>query len=71
MERLRRSGVTEVNDRKTVVSMAHGLKFVKTTVSYHERKKDMMDYRYANPPIAVKAYFGSVMDVLKRTLRRM
>jgi threonine synthase len=56
------------NDRTVVVSTAHGLKFTQSKIDYHDKNiKDML-CKYANPPISVKADFGSVMDVLQKNL---
>ncbi|XP_042387143.1 threonine synthase, chloroplastic-like [Zingiber officinale] len=66
--KLRERGVIGTNDRTIVVSTAHGLKFAQSKVEYHSKEISDMACRYANPPVNVKANFGSVMDVLKKKL---
>ncbi|WJX90955.1 Threonine synthase 1, chloroplastic [Trifolium repens] len=64
LNKLRNSGVIGSSDRVVVVSTAHGLKFADSKIDYHSGKIPGIG-RYANPPVSVKADFGSVMDVLK------
>ncbi|KAF7814083.1 threonine synthase, chloroplastic [Senna tora] len=66
--KLRRSGVIGPTDRTVVVSTAHGLKFTQSKIDYHSKEIKDMACRFANPPVQVKADFGSVMDVLKKYL---
>ncbi|KAL1345140.1 hypothetical protein HN51_018925 [Arachis hypogaea] len=66
--KLRNSGVIKPTDRTVVVSTAHGLKFTQSKIDYHSKDIKEMACRYANPPVQVKADFGSVMDVLKKYL---
>ncbi|KAG7586836.1 Threonine synthase-like [Arabidopsis thaliana x Arabidopsis arenosa] len=67
--KLRKSGVIKANDRTVVVSTAHGLKFTQSKIDYHSKNIKEMACRLANPPVKVKAKFGSVMDVLKEYLK--
>ncbi|CAL0325518.1 unnamed protein product [Lupinus luteus] len=62
--KLRNSGVIGPNERTVVVSTAHGLKFTQSKTDYHSGDIPGMG-RFANPPVTVKADFGSVMDELK------
>ncbi|KAL2338755.1 hypothetical protein Fmac_013201 [Flemingia macrophylla] len=62
--KLRNRGVIGPGERVVVVSTAHGLKFAQTKIDYHSGAIPHMG-RFANPPLSVKADFGSVMDVLK------
>ncbi|KAL0341855.1 UNVERIFIED_CONTAM: Threonine synthase, chloroplastic [Sesamum calycinum] len=64
--KLRNSGIIGPTDRTVVVSTAHGLKFTQSKIDYHSKEIKDMACRYANPPVQVKADFGSVMDVLKK-----
>ncbi|KAL3610788.1 hypothetical protein D5086_001808 [Populus alba] len=57
-------------DRTVVVSTAHGLKFTQSKIDYHSNNIKEMACRFANPPVSVKADFGSVMDVLKKYLSK-
>ena len=66
--KLRESGVIGKTDRTVVVSTAHGLKFAQSKVAYHSSEIEGMACRFANPPVKVKADYGSVMDVLKSVL---
>ncbi|XP_059303052.1 threonine synthase, chloroplastic [Lycium ferocissimum] len=66
--KLRNSGVIKPTDRTVVVSTAHGLKFTQSKIDYHSKEIKDMECRFANPPMEVKADFGSVMDVLKSYL---
>lgn len=62
--KLRNRGIIGPNDRTVVVSTAHGLKFTQSKIDYHSKEIPDMVCRFANPPVQVKADFGSVMDVL-------
>ncbi|KAA3490321.1 threonine synthase 1, chloroplastic-like [Gossypium australe] len=66
--KLRKSGVIGAGDRTVVVSTAHGLKFTQSKVDYHSKEIPDMACQFANPPMQVKADFGSVMDVLMKYL---
>ncbi|KAE8714094.1 Threonine synthase [Hibiscus syriacus] len=66
--KLRNSGIIGAGDRTVVVSTAHGLKFTQSKVDYHSKEIPDMACRFANPPMQVKADFGSVMDVLMKYL---
>ncbi|KAF3326643.1 threonine synthase [Carex littledalei] len=66
--KLRESRVIKANDRTVVISTAHGLKFAQSKVDYHSGTIADMACRYKNPPISVKASFGAVMDVLRKSL---
>ncbi|KAJ6342735.1 hypothetical protein OIU78_010621 [Salix suchowensis] len=68
--KLRKSGVIGPTDRTVVVSTAHGLKFTQSKIDYHSNNIKEMACRFANPPVSVKADFGSVMDVLKKYLSK-
>lgn len=67
--KLRNSGVIKPTDRTVVVSTAHGLKFTQSKIDYHSGHIKDMACQFANPPLQVKADFGSVMDVLKKYLK--
>uniref|UniRef100_A0A0D6QSB3 threonine synthase n=1 Tax=Araucaria cunninghamii TaxID=56994 RepID=A0A0D6QSB3_ARACU len=68
LAKLRKRGVIGLHDRTVVVSTAHGLKFTQSKIDYHSKEIPDIKCRYANPPLEVKAEFGSVMDVLKKKL---
>ncbi|KAE8667077.1 Threonine synthase 1 [Hibiscus syriacus] len=66
--KLRNSGIIGAGYRTVVVSTAHGLKFTQSKVDYHSKNIPDMACRFANPPMQVKADFGSVMDVQMKYL---
>eukprot|EP00262_Sarcandra_glabra_P021957 TRINITY_DN9483_c0_g4_i1.p1 TRINITY_DN9483_c0_g4~~TRINITY_DN9483_c0_g4_i1.p1 ORF type:complete len:421 (-),score=28.17 TRINITY_DN9483_c0_g4_i1:220-1440(-) len=66
--KLRKGGMIGPTDRTVVVSTAHGLKFTQSKIAYHSKEIEHMACQFANPPVQVKADFGSVMDVLKQKL---
>ncbi|XP_050218980.1 threonine synthase 1, chloroplastic [Mercurialis annua] len=66
--KLRNSGIIGPMDRTVVVSTAHGLKFTQSKIDYHSKAIPDMACKFANPPVQVKADFGSVMDVLTNYL---
>ncbi|KAE8674156.1 Threonine synthase 2 [Hibiscus syriacus] len=68
LNKLRKSEVIGHTDRTVVVSTAHGLKFTQSKIDYHSKGNKDMACRLANPPVQVRADFGSVMDVLKKYL---
>ncbi|XP_050908437.1 threonine synthase, chloroplastic-like [Lathyrus oleraceus] len=52
-----------------VVSTAHGLKFTQSKIDYHSKNIKDLACQFANPPMQVKADFGTVMDVLSKYLQ--
>ena len=44
---------------------AHGLKFAQSKVAYHSKEIEGVASRYANPPVAVRANLGAVMDGIR------
>ncbi|GLT60796.1 hypothetical protein SLA2020_335460 [Shorea laevis] len=68
IDRAVKSGVIGPTERTVVVSTAHGLKFTQSKIDYHSKDIKDIACRFANPPVQVKADFGSVMDVLKKYL---
>lgn len=68
--KLRRDGIIHPTDRTVVISTAHGLKFTQSKIDYHSKGIKEMACRYSNPPVNVKADYGSVMDELQKFLSR-
>ncbi|MCO5555474.1 hypothetical protein L7F22_009019 [Adiantum nelumboides] len=66
--KLREQNVIGRTDRTVVVSTAHGLKFTQSKVAYHSKEIPSLQSKFANPPVEVKADFGSVMDALQNRL---
>ncbi|NOX61914.1 MAG: threonine synthase [Chloroflexi bacterium] len=59
-------GVIQSHERVVVISTAHGLKFTRFKVDYHDNELENVDARFANPPI----YLPADVDVVKKTLAR-
>ena len=66
--KLRAAGTIGPDDRTVVVSTAHGLKFADTKVAYHGGTIEGLSSRYANPPVALPAESGRVIEVLQQRL---
>lgn len=69
--KLRERGVIGSGDRTVVVSTAHGLKFTQSKTAYHAGEIQGITSRYANPPVAVKENFGSVMDAIRTRFHKL
>lgn len=65
---LTEKGVINKNDRAVVISTAHGLKFTRFKVKYHESDLPEVESRYANPPITLPADAARVRQELARRL---
>jgi threonine synthase len=59
-------GVITANQRAVVISTAHGLKFSRFKVAYHEQDLDAVVEQYPNPPIELSADFDSVRGAINR-----
>jgi threonine synthase len=53
-------GVIQGNQRVIVISTAHGLKFSRFKVDYHQQELDSVAEQYPNPPIELPAYYETV-----------
>ncbi len=53
-------------DRVVVISTAHGLKFSRFKVDYHNRQLESVTARYANPPIELPADYDAVLAEIHR-----
>lgn len=53
------------DQRVVVISTAHGLKFSRFKVDYHQDQLDDVVARYANPPLEVAADYGAVMAAVQ------
>ncbi|KAK1362800.1 Threonine synthase chloroplastic-like [Heracleum sosnowskyi] len=58
LNKLRNSGVLKPTERTVV--------YTQSKIDYHSNEIPDMTCKYSNPPVHVKADFGSVMDVLKK-----
>jgi len=67
LEKLAARQVIGPDDRVVVVSTAHGLKFTDSKVGYHTGRLPGLETPRANPPVALPAEVGAVVDVLRRT----
>lgn len=57
--------------RVVVISTAHGLKFTRFKVGYHEQTQEGVLARYANPPVELPAEVGAVRQAIERGIGRM
>jgi threonine synthase len=62
-------GKIEGDDRVVVISTAHGLKFTRFKVGYHERKLENVVSRHANPPVELPPNLDAVNRAIDQTLR--
>ena len=62
------SGVISAKDRVVVISTAHGLKFSKFKLDYHERNLPDIESRHSNLPISLAADVDAVKKVLDEKL---
>ncbi|GAB4442959.1 MAG: threonine synthase [Chloroflexi bacterium OHK40] len=61
-------GVIARGDRVVVISTAHGLKFSRFKVDYHENSLPGVTSRYANPPVELPADVDAVRRVLAQRM---
>ncbi|MEN8171712.1 MAG: threonine synthase [Chloroflexota bacterium] len=64
--KLLEQGIIQSHQRVVVISTAHGLKFSRFKVEYHQGQLDHVVEQYANPPIKLPADYGAVMDAINR-----
>lgn len=55
-------------DRVVVISTAHGLKFTRFKVGYHEGKLDEVESQFANPVINLPPDMNLVRDTIAKRL---
>lgn len=55
-------GVIESDQRVVVISTAHGLKFSRFKVDYHNQQLESVDARYPNPPLELPANLDLVRE---------
>ena len=58
--KLRQKGIVQEHDRVVVISTAHGLKFSRFKVDYHQRDLSDVSERFANPPVELPADYEAV-----------
>jgi len=61
-------GKIRSDDRVVVISTAHGLKFTRFKVDYHEEQLEGVVSRHANPPINLPPDLDAVNDAINRAL---
>jgi threonine synthase len=61
-------GDIQSSDRVVVISTAHGLKFTRFKVGYHEGTLDQVESRFANPPVYLPADAATVKEAIARKL---
>ena len=69
LDKLVRAGTIGRDERVVVVSTAHGLKFTDSKVAYHAGRLEGIGARHGNPPVALPADAGKVVDVLRQRLK--
>lgn len=67
--KLVRRGKIQSDDRVVVISTAHGLKFTRFKVDYHEEQLEGVVSRHANPPVNLPPDLDAVNDAINHTLR--
>jgi threonine synthase len=60
LSKLRQKGIVQEHDRVVVISTAHGLKFSRFKVDYHQRDLSDVSERFANPPVELPADYEAV-----------
>jgi threonine synthase len=60
LQKLRDKNLIRESERVVVISTAHGLKFSRFKVEYHQQALDEVSERYANPPIELPADYETV-----------
>jgi threonine synthase len=68
LEKLLASKIILSNQCVIVISTAHGLKFSRFKVDYHEKKLQDVTPKYANPPIELPADIKSVRSAINRVI---
>ncbi|MCJ7701759.1 MAG: threonine synthase [Anaerolineales bacterium] len=63
--KLLQRGVIRAEERVVVISTAHGLKFSRFKVDYHQGRLESVNERYANPPIELPADYEAVMAAIE------
>jgi len=61
-------GKVKAEDRVVVISTAHGLKFTRFKVGYHEERLDGVASRFANPPVELDPELDAVNEAIDRLL---
>jgi threonine synthase len=59
-------GLIQKDQRVIVISTAHGLKFSRFKVDYHQQVLDAVAEQYPNPPLELPADFDSVRNAIER-----
>jgi threonine synthase len=57
-------GVIKADQRVIVISTAHGLKFSRFKVDYHNQQLDSVQERFANPPLELPADYDMVLNTI-------
>jgi len=57
-------GVIKADQRVIVISTAHGLKFSRFKVDYHNQQLDSVQERFANPPLELPADYDTVLNTI-------
>jgi len=57
-------GLVQKDQRVVVISTAHGLKFSRFKVDYHQQELDAVVEQYPNPPLDLPADYDSVLNAI-------
>jgi threonine synthase len=57
------------DQRVVVISTAHGLKFTRFKVGYHDGTQEEVVARYANPPLELPADADVVREAIEQVIR--
>jgi threonine synthase len=60
ISKLRQKSIIQEDDQVVVISTAHGLKFSRFKVEYHQRVLEDVSEQYANPPLELPANYEAV-----------
>jgi threonine synthase len=68
LERLKSRNIIQKDQRVVVISTAHGLKFSRFKVDYHERTLQDVASWHANPPVELAADLNAVRSAIDRAI---
>lgn len=69
LEKLIKAEIVQSDHRVVVISTAHGLKFSRFKVDYHEKNLEDVNPKFANPPLEISANIDNVKRALDNILK--
>jgi threonine synthase len=69
LAKLRQQGQIEPSDRVVVISTAHGLKFTRFKVGYHDGELDGVKALHDNRPVELPPRYELVLEAIEKSLR--